>query len=207
MVTRQLEKVDLRAQFKWLYQPSAKAPVEVEVPPLSFLMIDGEGDPNTAPFAEAVSALYAVAYTLKFMVRNGPVAIDYPVMPLEGLWWATEVTSFTLDRRDNWRWTAMIMQPDYVTAELVAQACAEVTRKKGLVAVERLRFEVFAEGPAAQIMHRGPFATEPATIVRLHDFITGRDHRLHGKHHAIYLNDPLRTAPENLRTVLRQPFA
>jgi hypothetical protein len=206
MATPQLTKIDLRAQLKWLYQPSAKEPREVAVPPLHFLMIDGEGDPNTAPFAEAVAALYATAYTLKFMVRNGSQAIDYPVMPLEGLWWTTDGPPATLDRRENWRWTAMIMQPEYVTPELVERARAEVFRKKGLSAVERVRFEPFDEGLAAQIMHRGPFADEPATLAKLHAFITGRGRRLRGKHHEIYLSDPLRTAPEKLKTVLRQPF-
>jgi hypothetical protein len=169
-------------------------------------MIDGAGDPNNAPFAEAVSALYSVSYALKFAVRNGPRAIDYPVMPLEGLWWMTGGQRFTPERRDSWLWTAMIMQPEYVTAELVELACADSKRKKGIAAIDRLRFVRFDEGPAAQIMHRGPFADEPATIAQLHAFITGHGHRPRGKHHEIYLNDPLRTAPERLKTVLRQPF-
>jgi hypothetical protein len=206
MATRQVEKVDLRARFKWLYQPSAKEPGEVEVPAMWFLMGDGEGDPNAAPFGEVVSALYTVSYTLKFMIRNGPQATDYPVMPLEGLWWTTDGPPISLDRRDNWRWTAMIMQPEYVTVELVARACEEARRKKGLAAIGRLRFECFDEGRAAQIMHRGPFAEEPATIAKLHDFIIERGHGLRGKHHEIYLSDPLRTAPEKMKTVLRQPF-
>lgn len=206
MVTQQLTKVDLRGQLKWLYQPSARVPVEVEVPPMYFLMIDGTGDPNAAPFAEAVAALYSFAYTLKFQVRNGPQAIDYPVMPLEGLWWMGDGTQFNAARRGNWHWTAMIMQPEYVTAELIEPTRAEVTRKKGLAAIDRVRYERFDEGLAAQIMHRGPFADEPATLAKLHDFITGRGHRLRGKHHEIYLNNPLQTAPERLKTVLRQPF-
>jgi hypothetical protein len=207
MITQPLTKVDLRGELKWLYQPSARVPVEVEVPAMQFLMIDGMGDPNAAPFADAVSALYALAYTLKFQVRNGPQAIDYPVMPLEGLWWMGDGTLFNATRREKWRWTAMIMQPEYVTAELIAPARAAVARKKGLAALDSVRFERFEEGPSAQILHRGPFADEPATLARLHDFITGRGHRLRGKHHEIYLNNPLQTAPERLKTVLRQPFA
>mgnify|MGYP001097905251 CR=1 FL=1 len=208
MNASRLTKVDLRAQLKWLYQPSAKKPVEVDVPAMRFLMIDGEGDPNAAPFAEAVGALYTAAYAVKFMVRNGPLALDYPVMPLEGLWWIAGGAPFAwADRRDNWRWTAMIMQPDAVTEELVGRARAEVGRKKHPPGLDRLRFACFHEGPAAQIMHRGPFADEPATLATLHSFIIERGHRLAGKHHEIYLNDPTRTAPERLRTVLRQPFA
>jgi hypothetical protein len=206
MATQQLTKVDLRAQLKWLYQPSGKEPSVVIVPPMWFLLIDGEGDPNGASFGEAVSAIYSVSYTLKFMIRNGLEAIDSPVMPLEGLWWMAGGLQFAADRRDNWCWTAMMMQPGYVTAELVERACAGVKRKKGLPAVDRLRFECFDEGLSAQIMHRGPFAGEPATIAKLHAFIIGHGHRLRGKHHEIYLSDPLRTVPEKLRTVLRQPF-
>ena len=206
MSTRQVTKIDLRAQLKWLYQPSAKSPSEVEVPSMQFLMIDGAGDPNDAAYRDAVGALYAVAYTLKFAVRNGPQAIDYPIMPLEGLWWMAGDFPFEAGRRGSWRWTAMIMQPSCVTAELVAQARDEVSRKKGLPAAASVRLAEFHEGTAAQILYRGPFAAEPPTIARLHAFIAERGHHPRGKHHEIYLNNPLRTAPENLKTVLRQPY-
>jgi hypothetical protein len=180
----------------------------VEVPELAFLMIDGHGDPNTAPeYAEALEALYAVAYTAKFALKRAPGGIDYAVMPLEGLWWTPDMATFTTADKSAWDWTMMIVQPDPVTAEVVEEARATVARTKGLEAIARVRLERFAEGRAAQVMHVGPFAAEGPTIERLHAFIAERGLGRAGKHHEIYLSDPRRTAPERLRTILRQPVA
>jgi hypothetical protein len=198
-----VDKIDLKKQYAGLLKPSAKQVQLVNVPRLPFLMIDGEGDPNRAPFKEAVSALYSAAYTLKFAVKKAQ-AIDYPVMAFEGLWWVEEdVFSFT--ERDGWRWTVMILLPDLITPDDVAGAVTTADRKKPNPALARLRHAWFEEGEAAQIMHLGPYADEPATIEALHGFVTAQGWQLRGKHHEIYLSDPQRTAPERMKTILRQP--
>ncbi len=203
-----MKKVDLRKQYKHLYAPSAKAAGVVDVPPLNFLMIDGQGNPNTSPdFGAALEALYAMSYTLKFAVKLGKLAIDYPVMALEGLWWTDDMSRFSMDEKDLWKWTAMMMQPEFVTQAMVDEARAQVAKKKNPAALPKVRFEGFHEGSCAQIMHIGPFATEGPTIKRLHDFIEEGGHKLRGKHHEIYLSDPRRAAPEKMKTVIRQPFA
>lgn len=202
-----MKKLDLKKQFKHLYQPPKNQVVVVDVPEMSFLMVDGAGDPNTSQdFQEAIGALYGVAYTLKFMMKKGPAQIDYPVMALEGLWWTEDMEQFSIEDKSAWQWTVMIMQPDMITADLVDEAVAQVKEKKDPPGLSRLRFEAFEEGRCAQIMHIGPYSEERPTIERLHAFIEEGGHRLRGRHHEIYLSDPTRAKPENLRTVLRQPF-
>ncbi len=202
-----MPRIDMKQTLKGLYRQPAGTPAVVEVPELAFLMTDGMGDPNTTPaYAEAVEALYSVAYTLKFMLKNGPAAADYAVMPLEGLWWADDMASFTSGDRAAWRWTMMIAQPDAIAEELVRQASAQAARKKNLPALPRLRLERFAEGRAAQILHIGPYAAEGPTIERLHEFIAAQGYQLRGKHHEIYLSDPRRSAPERMQTIVRQPI-
>lgn len=200
-----METLDLKKDLKHLYNPSAKAFSLVEVPVMNFLMIDGTGDPNTAQaYREAVEALYAVAFGIKFAVKKGQ-GIDYPVMPLEGLWWVEDMALFSTARKDDWLWTMMIMQPALVTADLVT-AQVESTRKKDLPALGKLRFESYTEGLAVQILHLGPYSAEGPVLARMHhEFIPQNGLELTGKHHEIYLGDPRRTAPEKLRTVLRQP--
>jgi hypothetical protein len=151
-----------------------------------------------------VSTLYAVAYAVKFAAKK-QLGSDYTVMPLEGLWWADDMSRFSPDRKEEWLWTVMIMQPDLVTADLVSAAVAEVQAKKDPPALSKMRFEPYEEGSAVQILHIGSFATEGATLSRMHDYITANGYELVGKHHEIYLSNPERTAPEKLRTVLRQP--
>ncbi|MDD5472212.1 MAG: GyrI-like domain-containing protein, partial [Sideroxydans sp.] len=104
-----MKTLDWKKELKHLFQPSTKEVSQVDVPSLNYLMIDGKGDPNTAQeYADAIETLFAVAYTLKFMVKKGPLAIDYGVMPLEGLWWAEDMSRFSTDDKSNWLWTAMI---------------------------------------------------------------------------------------------------
>ena len=202
-----MEKIDLKKELKHLYQPSAKEVREVVVPTMHFLMVDGKGDPNTTPaFAEAVEALFAVAYTVKFMVKKGPQALDYGVMPLEGLWWADDMAAFKHPQdKSQWLWTMMLMQPAFITQEIVATALAEVKKKKNPIALDRLRFEPFTEGRCAQILHIGPFSEEGPTIEKLHQFIDTRGKRT-GEHHEIYLSDIRRAAPEKWKTIIRQPL-
>jgi len=202
--------IDLRKQFKHLYQPSAKQFSIVDVPAFNFLMMDGAGNPNTSQdYRDALEALYGLSYTLKFGVKQGKYdkkTYDYPVMALEGLWWMDDMREFSTARKDEWKWTAMIMQPDIITYDLVELARADLIKKKNPTAASKIRFEAFHEGLSAQIMYFGPYADESPTIQRLHDFIIESGHQLRGKHHEIYLGDPRRTAPEKLKTVIRQPM-
>lgn len=200
--------IDLKRDLKHLYNPSAKAVSIVDVPPMHFLMIDGRGDPNTSPeYADAVSALYAVSYAIKFMLKKAADAFDYSVMPLEGLWWSDDPSNFTLERKDIWEWTMMILQPDAVTERIVEDAMRQTAGKKDLPALSKLRFAPFTEGKAAQVMHLGPYTDEGPTVARVHDFINARGYTATGKHHEIYLSDPRKSAPERMKTVIRQPFA
>lgn len=201
-----MEKVDLKKTLKHLYEPSAKAFSIVDVPPMNFIMIDGQGNPNTSPeYAESLQALYTAAYTLKFMIKKER-AVDFPVMASEGLWWMDDMREFSVARKDDWKWTMMIMQPEIVTQQLFAQAVDEAIKKKGQSALSRLRLERFHEGLAAQILYFGAYADEGPTITRLHQFIEESGHVRFGKHHEIYLGDPRRVAPEKLRTTIRQPM-
>lgn len=199
-------KVDLLRESRALYAPG-HAPGIVEVPELLFLMVDGHGDPNVSPgYREAVQALYSVSYTLKFVIKRGPRQLDYRVLPLEGLWWVADMSRFSISRKDDWDWTAMIRQPKEVDQALLEEALRTVTARRELPAAGRVRLERFAEGLAAQMLHVGPYETEGPTIERLHAFIADQGYARSGKHHEIYLSDPRRAAPEKLKTVVRQPI-
>ncbi len=203
-----MSKLDLKKDFKHLYAPTTKDVSAVDVPPFQFLMADGSGDPNTAQeYKDAVSALFSAAYTLKFMLKKRDAALEFAVMPLEGLWWTDDMAAFSQDAKHLWQWTAMIAQPEFVTADDVWDALAEARRKKDLPALDLVRFEVFHEGPSVQIMHLGPYADEAPNIARLHHWIAANGYERAGKHHEIYLSDPSRSAPEKMRTVVRQPYA
>jgi hypothetical protein len=204
--TQATSKVDLKRELKELFAPPTH-PVMVDVPKLSFLMLDGQGDPNgSEEYMDAIQALYSVSYGLKFALKR-EAGLDYTVMPLEGLWWPGEGTAFNFEDKGTWKWTAMIVQPPEVTPELVRRVAAEAWKKHQLVGLWKLRLGTFQEGLAAQTMHVGPYAAERPTIERLHAFIEAEGYVLRGKHHEIYLGDPRRTAPERLKTVIRQPVA
>jgi hypothetical protein len=206
MESLKMDKIDFKKELKQFYNASALQVVAVDIPKMNFLMIDGQGNPNSSKeFQHAVEALYGLSYALKFMIKKGKPAIDYGVLPLEGLWWADDMRTFSADKKDEWKWTIMIMQPEYVTTALIAEAFKQV-EKKGLPALPKVRFESFAEGRAAQILHVGPFSQEGPTIARVHNFIKENTWSLAGKHHEIYLSDMRKTAPEKLRTIIRQPY-
>jgi hypothetical protein len=201
-----MKKVDLKKELKGLYKASARDVVLVDVPAFKFLMADGEGDPNTSQeYAQAVEALFSVSYTAKFMVKKGPQTLDYSAMPLEGLWWANDMSAFVANDRANWKWTMMIMQPRFVADEVIEAAVAAVRSKKRLAGLDKLRLEEFSEGRCAQVLHVGPFSEEGPTIERLHAFVDARS-GLSGKHHEIYLSDIRRADPKNWKTIIRQPM-
>jgi len=202
-----MQKIDFKKTLKHLYLPPTHKVVQVEVPPMNYLMVDGTGDPNTEKsYQEAIEALFTLSYTLKFMIKKGPLAMDYGVMPLEGLWWADDMAAFSVEDKSNWQWTLMIMQPDFITPEMIATAITEVRKKKNPIALDLVRFETFAEGVAAQTLHIGPFTEEGPTIARVHQFITDSGHQLDGKHHEIYLSDIRKADPKKWKTVIRQPM-
>jgi hypothetical protein len=169
-------------------------------------MVDGHGNPNTdQDYKDAVEALYAVAYKVKFASKR-ELDRDYVVPPLEGLWWAQDMGSFVARTKSEWDWTMMIMQPDWITLQMVETAKQQAAKSKDLPALTGLRLESYNEGLAVQIMHVGPYDDEAPTIARLHgEFLPANGLVEAGKHHEIYLSDPRRTAPEKLKTVIRQP--
>ncbi len=200
-------KIDYKRELKQLYRSSSRKVQIVDVPPLNFLMCDGKGDPNVSQdFQDAIEALYGLSYTIKFLYKKGDSAVDYTVMPLEGLWWSDDPSGFDIERKDTWCWTLMIMQPELVTADSVARSRETLAQRKNPVALPRIRFETYHEGLAAQIMHIGPFSEEGPTIEKLHQYIEQNGYRRRGKHHEIYLSDIRRASPEKWKTVLRQPI-
>ena len=200
-----MTKPDYKKDLKHLYFPPQGKFTVVDVPSMNFLMIDGHGDPNhSLQYQQVVEALYSLSYSLKFALK--PQGVEYSVAPLEGLWWMEDMREFSMLTKDRWDWRMMIMQPQPVTAELVARMTAEVQRKKDLPALEGLRFEAYEEGLAMQVMYLGAYADEGPTIARMHAFIAEQGYALRGKHHEIYLGDPRRAAPEKLKTVIRQPI-
>jgi hypothetical protein len=199
-----MASIDLKKVYKESYSAKVGKPALVEVPPRPFLMIDGAGNPNGSEYAEAVSALYPIAYGLRFHIKD-ETGDAYTVMPLEGLWWADHMESFSEERKGDWKWTAMIGVPEVATPETVAAIIADVTEKKGLAAGGRVRFEVYDEGLAAQVMHIGSYSEEEPTIELLHQFIDDEGRARRGLHHEIYLSDPRRTSTEKLKTIIRQP--
>lgn len=201
-----MTKIDYKKELKPLYSPSAKEAAIIKVPATSFLMIDGAGDPATSKeYMDAIQALYPLSYTLKFMAKKSK-GIDYGVMPMEGLWWADDMGVFMQNQRDQWKWTSMMPQPDLITGDMVKEAMDQVYKKSNPPALSKVRFELFNEGLSAQIMHIGPYSAEGPTITKLHDFITTKGYERSGKHHEIYLSDPRRSAPEKLKTIVRQPI-
>lgn len=202
-----MEKIDLRKELQSLYAPSAKEVALVEVPTQQYLMVDGQGDPNTsAAFAAAAEVLFSLSYCLKFLVKKGPPAVDYRVMPLEGLWSAEDMASFSTSNKEAWLWTIMIMQPKWVDEALVERARAEVGRKKPRMDLGAVRFEPMSEGLCAQILHIGPFAEEGPAVARLHAHIAAIGREPGGRHHEIYLSDIRRADPAKWKTILRQPL-
>jgi hypothetical protein len=170
-------------------------------------MIDGHGDPNTAQaYVDAVSALFSVAYTLKFLSKK-TLGRDYVVMPLEGLWWSDDMATFTSQRdKSRWSWTMMSLVPDWLEAEHFDSARASAAGKAPQAALDALRFEELTEGLSVQTLHLGSYDDEAPVLAEMHDrFIPDSGLRMRGLHHEIYLGDPRRTAPEKLRTILRQP--
>jgi len=200
-----INKIDLRKKLKAFYS-SPKKPNIIDVPPAKFLTITGRGEPGGEAYQKAINALYSVAYTAKFNAKAA--GKDFTVMALEGLWWFDDPNaSFDSVPREEWNWKSMIRQPEFITEEMVKEAKAQAKAKKGLEEIDKVVLEAFHERLSAQIMHIGPYSEERETIVKLHKFIKDKGYKMRGQHHEIYMSDPRRTAPEKLKTIIRQPIS
>ena len=200
-------KIDLKKELKAFYNPTAKEVTLIDVPKMNFIMIDGQGAPESPQFAQSIQALYPIAYTIKFDKKKagGP---DFTVMVLEALWWAENMKVFmpeTADR-NKWQWTVIMLLPDFITRKDFENAVAAAQKKKDNPALSKVRFESFTEGKSAQIMHIGPYSAEGPNIQKLHHKIVEIGGKLSGKHHEIYLSDPRRVTPDKMKTVVRQPY-
>lgn len=179
----------------------------IELPPLQYLMIDGRGDPDTADaYRDAIATIYPLAYKLKFLSTT-ELGQDYTVMPLEALWWADDMSSFTAARDTSaWRWTLLNLVPDWLDAGHVELAHSRLAAAGGAPVLDGLRFDTLDEGLCVQTLHLGPYDDEGPLLERMHhEFIPANGLRMTGRHHEVYLSDARRTAPEKLRTILRQP--
>jgi hypothetical protein len=200
-----MAKIDIKKTMPELYRAPTDRFVSVDVPAMQFVEIDGEGDPNKAPtYRQAIEWLYSVSYAMKFAAKASK-GKDYVVPPLEGLWWADDPTDFVERRKDRWRWTMMIMAPDFIDRPLF-DAAVEKSKKKLGASPESLRLEPFDEGRALQILHVGSYDDEGPTLAKLHnEVMPSQGLTFAGPHHEIYLSDPRKTEPAKLKTILRQP--
>lgn len=202
-----MSKVDFKKEYKEFYSPPQEF-VVVKVPEMQFLMVDGHGDPNIAQeYQDAVEALYAVAYKIKFTSKK-QFGKDYVVPPLEGLWWAEDMEFFTTARdKSQWDWKMMIMTPEWIPSGMFEEVIELVRKAKNPAALDKVRLESYQEGLSVQILHIGSYDDEGPTLMKLHrEFIPANGFLENGKHHEIYLSDPRKVAAEKLKTVLRQPI-
>jgi len=199
---------DWRKDLKELYFPPTSKVVEVAVPKLKFLTIEGQGDPNVnKEFQNAVEALYNLSFTLKFSLKKNDPSNDYKVGPLEGLWWNCEDGSLVQGKKEDWRWKAMILQPLFIDDEAVEKARRSAMSKKENPSLVKIILEDFEEGRSAQITHVGPWSAETENINEVKAYIKNKGGDPRGKHHEIYMSDPRRVQTERLKTVIRQPFS
>lgn len=200
-----MENYDVKKERRDLYAPRTGRFELVDVPPLRFLMADGHGDPNTsADYRAVVEALFTCAYAVRKACVD-TLGRKHTVGPLEGLWSAEDMGTYVTREKGAWDWTLMIVQPDWVTAELAATAVEKATTTKALAARERVRFAEYAEGRAVQTLHVGSYDDEGPIIARMHEFIGHEGLAPSGRHHEIYLSDARKVEPARLKTILRQP--
>jgi hypothetical protein len=207
---------DFVKENKALYQPKT-GPVIIDVPTMKFLMVDGKGAPDpddgtgehVSDFQDAMGALYGVVYSIKMSYKGDeqlPGYENFKVPPPEALWWMTDHSDFDMTKPNEWRWTLMLRVPDFVTQNIVDKYIDQLVIKKKSNRYKKVRLEEYTEGNSVQILHVGPYAEEGPNIQKMHVFAQEQGYKLHGKHHEIYFGDPRRTAPANLKTVLRQPI-
>lgn len=201
----QAVRLDLRKEMKGYYRPPIGEVQLVKVPEMLFIMVDGRGAPEGKGFQEAIQALYGLAFTVKFDAKKR-LGKDFPVMPLEGLWWM-KGGGFDMARRDDWLWRLILMQPDFVSPKMFADCSDALRKRKNPSALPLARLEKFDEGLCVQTMHVGPYSAETKTMALLEAYAKNHGYKMAGKHHEIYLGDPRRAAPSRLKTVLRHPVS
>jgi hypothetical protein len=200
-----VDKVDFKKSLKQLYNPSEKDMHIVDVPGMKFLMVDGQGNPNTSlQYQQAIEVLYSMSYGIKFALKS--LGYDHVIPPLEGLWWMENMKEFNRENIDQWNWTMMIMQPDWVSPETVESVKATVGKKKANSNVERVRYEKYIEGLVVQKLYFGEYKNEAPVIKDIHTYISFNGYVTNGKHHEIYLSDIRKTPADRLQTILRQPI-
>ncbi len=197
------EKIDLYKTHKAEYA-AKKDPALVTIGPAKYLTIDGKGEPGGEAFQASVAALYGVAYTIK-MTRKFAGDQDYKVCALEGQWWVPNPCDWMNQPRDSWEWKLMIRVPEFITAGDLKAAVVQLKKRGKGAGADQVRLETIREGRSVQVLHVGPYAAEPETVARMHDFVRAQGLQVRGKHHEIYLNDPRRVPAERLRTILRHP--
>lgn len=205
-----MEKLDLTKQYKGYYNAKTK-PELVHIEEAHFLSVEGKGDPAAAAFAELVQALYATAYTIKFNCKAQNK--DFVVSKLEGLWWFDDpaYAGLTMDEapvkipRDVWQYRLLIRMPDYVSRAMLPTAIDQVISKKEIPMAEKIEWYDMTEGKCVQMLHKGPFDKEPETLKQMAAFMQAHHFQQNGMHHEIYLSDFRKTAPDKLKTILREP--
>lgn len=202
-----MEKIDFKKELRDFYNNSSEKVIFLDIPQMNFIVIEGHGAPESESFKQSIEALYPIAYGIKFKYKKEN-NIDFKVMPLEGLWWADDMSAYEEKNqaRDEWKWNLMIMQPHFITKELFDDVKQGVIVKKQDPFLDKVVFKSFLEGKSAQIMHIGPYSSEGPNIKKIHSKIIETGGRLSGKHHEIYLSDARRSDPSKLKTILRQPF-
>lgn len=211
-----MNKLDYKKEYKNLYMPSTD-PIIIEVPEITYIMVDGKGDPNdpNGQYQQALEILYGLSFTIKMskMKQKQPEGyFEYVVPPLEGLWWKEDEVFDGMNNIDKTRfhWISMIRQPEFVTNEVFLWAKQELQQKRPELDLTKVKLQTIKEGTCAQLMHIGPYDEEPKSIKILNQFIENQNYQLdisnQRKHHEIYLSDPRRTKPENLKTVIRHPI-
>jgi len=202
-----VKKVDFKKELKYLFSPSTEEPEIIKVPSFKYIMIDGEGDPNNnKEFGEKIGVLYGLSYTIKFMLKQDKKdPMDYVVLPLSALWCADDITAFAEGRKQEWKWTLMVMQPDRVTKAIYEEAKQKLIKKKNPPYIDDAYFQIYKEGQSAQLMHLGPYKDEGPNIKRLHEFFKEKGFTFNGRHHEIYLSDPRKCVPAKMKTIIRQP--
>lgn len=205
---------DFKKEYKVLYQ-AKKKPTIVDVPEIPYLAVWGQGDPNDekGEYSQAVSVLYAIAYTIRMSHKSGtnlPGYFEYVVPPLEGMWWLADGSpGMDYGNKGGLAWISLLRLPDFVTPEIVEWAKTEAAQKKN-IDTSKAEFLKITEGLAVQVLHQGPYDEEPETVEAMHAFLETTDYQIDlgptRHHHEIYLSDPRKAAPEKMRTIIRHPI-
>ena len=195
-------KFDLAKEYK-TYYTAKTTPEIVEIEEGKFLTIEGKGAPGGDEFQAKVSALYSLAYGIKMLMKKE--GKDFTVAKLEGLWWVDSDKPYYEVPREEWCWKLLIRQPEFITSEIIEKARQEVIKKKKLELVNGVNFEKIKEGKCVQILHIGPYSTEPESLEKMYNLMKEKGLVYNGFHHEIYISDPRKVAPEKMKTILRQP--